>query len=541
MNNQTLKKFKIIILTTIFIFTSIHCMAQGAPKLGKIAILSFTGGSIDERDGIAELISITPQFMDNFIVIPRTTITRAISLEQNFQYSSGMTDADTMARLGHQFGADYVMAGSITSLGDSNILIVSVVKIDVIQQIAGDFIIYKSLNDLNTEIINKIANNLISTMKMTRSNIDRLAVLPVQFSGGVNEQEGDALAQLLSIFLIRNGKYSVYPRTKTLDQVRAEYSTQLSGITHDDEIVSLGRGINPPYVLSIASRRIGNNNRFNASVIDLERGNQIAGYTEPYTFLSDGIVAMEFLAKELSGIRVSDRERNRRSEDVTNYNNAEERKEAARARREKAARARDGFLKTSGFSFGVRGGMDVTATGANEASYSFGGEIGLNLTPYFGIYSGVDYLSLSDMILTTVDHGGGIKTFLNSVLQLKLLQVPLFLRGNILIKNDLLDEISPFDVSLNISPLAGVAFNFMLDPTDLNVVSGVRYTSYSPLSFLVGLEVGLNIWKFNVFIGYQYNQTISDNSYVIGGESYSDKKEISLLYAGLKFFLPFKW
>jgi hypothetical protein len=84
------------------------------------------GGSQDERDGIAELFSFTPQIMRNFTVIPRTTITRAIEQEQSFQLSSGMTDADTMARLGNQFGANYVMAGSITSLGNSRLLIVSI-------------------------------------------------------------------------------------------------------------------------------------------------------------------------------------------------------------------------------------------------------------------------------------------------------------------------------------------------------------------------------------------------------------------------------
>jgi len=292
----------------LFINTAMFCLAQ---NMGRIAILSFNGGSQDERDGIAELFSFTPQIMSNFTVIPRTTITSAINKEQNFQTSSGMTDTDTMVRLGNQFGANYVMAGSIASLGNSRLLIVSIVKIDVIQQVAGAFLEYKSLDDFNKDgtIIEKMATDFMSLMKKPTGSMNKLAVLPVQFSGGVNEQEGDALAQLLSIYLIQNGKYAVYPRTKTLEQVQKEYATQLSGITRDKEAVSLGRGINPQYVLSIASRKIGTVNRFNVSVIDLEGGNQIAGETEPYATLSDGINAMNFIAKKLSGIQVSERER----------------------------------------------------------------------------------------------------------------------------------------------------------------------------------------------------------------------------------------
>jgi TolB-like protein len=116
----------------MFLFTNFAalCLAQ---NIGRIAILSFNGGSGDEGDGIAELFSFTPQLKGGFTVIPRTAINRAISAEQGFQLS-GMTDSETITRLGNQFGADYVMAGSITSLGKSKLLIVSIVKIDVIQQ-----------------------------------------------------------------------------------------------------------------------------------------------------------------------------------------------------------------------------------------------------------------------------------------------------------------------------------------------------------------------------------------------------------------------
>jgi hypothetical protein len=251
--------------------------------------------------------------MGGFTVIPRTAVTRAISAEQGFQLS-GMTDSETITRLGNQFGADYVMAGSITSLEKSKLLIVSIVKIDVIQQVAGAFLVYNTLDELNKNkaLIEKMAGELASLMKKDTGKMDKLAVLPVEFAGGANKEEGDVLAQLLSIYLIQNGKYAVYPRTKTLEQVQSEYKTQLSGITRESEAAAIGRGVNPQYVLSTVSRMIGSSKRFNASVINLEGGDQTAGDSEQYSTLRDGLYAMGFLAKKLSGVQITEQERNRR-------------------------------------------------------------------------------------------------------------------------------------------------------------------------------------------------------------------------------------
>jgi hypothetical protein len=312
-----IKRFYCAALSTALAFTLIACAGESKTsagaghtgeaaafqksRLGKIAILSFSGGTEDEREGIAELLSFTPEIMDHFMVIPRTTITSAVKSEQQFQLS-GMTDSDTMARLGAQFGADYVMAGSITSLGQAHLLIVAVVKISTIQEVAGDFITYNTLDDFNRDetILDKMAGNIIALMGKKTKPLDKLAVLPVHFMGNVNKAEGDALAQLLSIYLIQDGKYAVYPRTKTLEQVEKEYKTQLSGVTNDDEAVALGHAVNPPYVLSVVSRKIGSMNRFNASIIDLSRGNQVGGESEKYTGMSEGMNVMKVLAGRLS-------------------------------------------------------------------------------------------------------------------------------------------------------------------------------------------------------------------------------------------------
>jgi hypothetical protein len=331
-------------------------------RLGRIAILPFSGGTADEREGIAELFSFTPGMMGNFMVMPRTGITRAVANEQEFQAMSGMTSADTIARLGNQFGAEYVMAGSITSVENRHLLIVSIVRIDVIRQVAGDFLEYDSLDALNRDdsILERMAENLVGMLRTQTDDLEKLALLPVDFpDGSANVQEGDALAQLLAIYLLRHNTYAVYPRTRTLEQVQEEYENQLGGATRESEAVVAGQGDNPPYALSVVSRRIASMSRFNASIIDLEGGNQVAGRSEQYATLRDGMNAIEFLARELSGQEVSDLERSRRDASVTSTVSAAE----AQARREAAARrraeARDRFNENAAFVFGFEYGFSI--------------------------------------------------------------------------------------------------------------------------------------------------------------------------------------
>jgi len=187
-------------------------------------------------------------------------------------------------------------------------------------------------------IISKAAERLEKMIKTAPANLEKLSVLPVQFSGGVNEQEGDALAQLLAIHLLRAGKYAIYPRTKTLEQVKSEYDTQLSGVTSDTEAVAIGQADNPPYVLSVASRKIGSSNGFNGSIIKIETNAQIEGGSEDYTTLRDGMTAMEFLAKTLSGVPVSKAERDKRTASLGSTASAEEKAQEKERRREEAAR-----------------------------------------------------------------------------------------------------------------------------------------------------------------------------------------------------------
>jgi TolB-like protein len=266
-----------------------------------LAILPFTGAATGEGETIAELFSFNRELNEVFSVIPRTTINQAIGAEQKFQAGAGMTDPDTIAAIGKQLGANYVVAGDITRLGDLNLLIISILKIDELRQIAGDIQTYARIEEIQDKLPG-MARNIIAAAQLGPSGLEKLAVVPVETGGNIDSREADTLAQILSIHLIRSGKYQVYPRTATLAQVQAEYSTQLSGVTADEQIVNMGRGDNPRLILSVAARRLGSRNMFNASVINLETGVQVIGGSVNYTTLNDGIRTMETLSRELTGV-----------------------------------------------------------------------------------------------------------------------------------------------------------------------------------------------------------------------------------------------
>jgi hypothetical protein len=279
------------------------CAAAAAQE--KLAILPFTGASTGEGETIAELFSSYDGLKQVFSVIPRTTITQAIGAEQRFQMGTGMTDPDTIAAIGRQAGANYVVAGYISTLGNRRLLIISILKIDELRLIAGDIQTYARIEEIRNKLPG-MARNIIEAVRHSPSRLDKLAVPPVKLDdNNVDSREADTLAQILSICLTRSGKYLVYPRTATLAQVQAEYDTQLSGDTADEQIVDMGRGDNPRLVLSVAARRLGNQNMFTASILHLETNIQENMKFVDYTSLNDGIRAMETLVQELTGVKVA--------------------------------------------------------------------------------------------------------------------------------------------------------------------------------------------------------------------------------------------
>ncbi|MDR2193139.1 MAG: hypothetical protein LBP19_01510 [Treponema sp.] len=320
-------RFPLLILL-LALTAAAHLPAQTAAAT--LAILPFTGTQAEDGETIAELFSFQKELTAVFSPVPRTSINRAIRNERGFQMTSGMTDPDTIAALGKQLGAKYVVAGAITNLGSHNLLVIAILHTEDLRQIAGDIQTYTTIEEIEGKLPS-IARTIAAALKRDAANLPMLAVPPVQWSGGASNREADLLAQILAVHLVQSGKYAVYPRTKSLDQVQEEYGNQFGGDTADEYLPVIGKGTNPRHVLSVTARKLGSINKFNAAVINLETGIQIAGESADYTNLDDGMRAMEELALKLTGQEhvLAQREQERR--------NAEAAAAAAKAEQERRA------------------------------------------------------------------------------------------------------------------------------------------------------------------------------------------------------------
>jgi TolB-like protein len=341
----------IIILAFIFVTVGGYTFAKE-----NLAILPFTGGQGDEGETIAELFSYDSQLNDVFNPIPRTTISRAISRERRFQMGSGMTDSDTVISIANEVGARYIVAGSITSVGINKLLVISIIDIKNLQQIAGDAQTYNRIEEIRGKLPN-MATSIIQATQQNTSALPKLAIIPVQLQGGSDQRVADTLAQLLAIHLIRSGKYAVFPRTDSLDKVMDEHNAQMRGNTADENIIGIGHGENPDYVLAVVARRLGDSNMFNAGIIDLLTRIQVIGRSVDYQNIDDGMRAMETLASDLTSTAAQVDQRRQEQED-----------------RERRAQASDNFLRNSGIGLGMRlGGFFSSFDGIPDQWHGSGG------------------------------------------------------------------------------------------------------------------------------------------------------------------------
>ena len=282
------------ICAVILVLISAYAFAKD-----NLAILPFTGGQGDEGETIAELFSFEKRLTDVFSPIPRTSITQAIKREQGFQMDSGMTNINTIVAIAEQLGARYVVAGHITSIGNNKLLVISIINIRNLQQVTGDYQTYTNMLDIRNKLPN-MAGNIIQATQANTASLPKLAIVPVQLQGGANQRDADTLTQILAIHLIRSGKYTVYPRTKSLEQVTEEHKIQFSGITADKNVIGIGFGENPNLVLSVVARKLENVNMFNAAIIDLFTGGQVVGRSVDYRDINEGMRAMEKLTVDLT-------------------------------------------------------------------------------------------------------------------------------------------------------------------------------------------------------------------------------------------------
>ena len=293
------------LLTAIFLSVLCALSLQGAYAQGKprLAILPFTGGTGGDGETIAELFSFEPEIDQVFTRIPRTSSIEAIMREQQFQRSTGLTDADTIARLGKQYNADYVVAGHIQTLGASSLVLITIIHVESLQQVAGDYKEYKTIEEVQG-MIPSMARIIAQASRRNRAELPKLAVLPFAIpASGVNQNDAEVLAQLIATEMANSGRYAVLPRTSMIETVMREHQIQRSNLTEENNIKRIGQALNAQYVLAGNVRRLGQANMFTAQILNVENANLIVGGYENYNAIGDGLSRMPSLGVKLASVR----------------------------------------------------------------------------------------------------------------------------------------------------------------------------------------------------------------------------------------------
>jgi TolB-like protein len=290
----------------IFLVALLLPSALSAQKKESLALFPFTGGNAS--DGTAIVSSLARQAILRNAFNRTTLVTQNIiatmNFEQRFQRNSGLTDADTIFELGKALNASHVIAGYITKLGDRNLVVVSIMDVESLQQIAGDYRAYRSIEEVDA-LIPAIAKKLADAVPKNTNNLPGLSVPPFNISSDVQQNDAMVLAQILSCDLANSGKFAVLPRTDSLEMVIEEHQRQRSGVTDQERIMRLGVGRNAQFVLSGSVQRLGTLNKFTADIIDILNGDFIDGCEESYTNFAQGVEVMPKLAVLLAGTSIN--------------------------------------------------------------------------------------------------------------------------------------------------------------------------------------------------------------------------------------------
>jgi formylglycine-generating enzyme required for sulfatase activity len=273
-----------------------------AQKKESLAVFAFTGGTASDGEAIASSLTRQAVLRNSFNqtrLITRNVIA-AMNFEQRFQRNSGLTDADTIFELGKDLKASHVIAGYITKLGDRNLVLVSIMDVESLQQIAGDYRPYRTIEEINA-LVPDIAQRLAKAVTRDTRRLPGLSVPPFVISREVNENNAMTLAQILSCDLANGNKYAVLPRTDSLEKVMEEQKRQRDGTTDQERTKRLGKGRNAQYVLSGSVERLGTINKFAADILDILDGSYIDGHEEEYTNFEQGFELMPKIAVRLSG------------------------------------------------------------------------------------------------------------------------------------------------------------------------------------------------------------------------------------------------
>jgi TolB-like protein len=189
---------------SVFIFLALSAISAFAQVKPRLAILPFTGAAAEDAETIAEFFSLEGEINRVFTLVPRTRVVEALTRERQFQ-RPGLTDADAVAELGKQLNADYVLTGYVAALEKSKLLLITVIDVQKLQQIAGDYREYERIEAV-VDILPDMAKRIAGAASRNVSGLPRLVVLPLNvLSSGINQGDAELLTQVMATEMVNSG------------------------------------------------------------------------------------------------------------------------------------------------------------------------------------------------------------------------------------------------------------------------------------------------------------------------------------------------
>ncbi|MDR1232231.1 MAG: penicillin-binding protein activator LpoB [Spirochaetaceae bacterium] len=417
---------KRVMAVPVLVLMAAAVFAQAKPRLG---ILPFTGGTGGDGNTMANLFANSRELQQGFVIVPRTSSVDTIMQEQQFQ-RSGITDSDRIAELGKQMNAEYVVSGHIASLGNANLLLISIVDVKTMQQTAGDYREYNRIEEVRSLFPSMAANIIASIQGQSGPSGAALAVLPLNIQDPtVRQGDAEILARILATDIANGHKYAVFPRTSTINAVlNRERQIQNSSMTDRATMIEIGKATNAEYVLAGTISKLGRMNLFDVKILHIESGAQVegGGADREYADLSDGIELMSALATDITGVEVGryaearQSERNAAAAAMTEYQrqlDAEQRWLEAERKRQAEEDFKNGLDRffRSGNRFTSLGGNlglgfgNNWNQGSSYSGYEYTEETGLDFN-FFGNISGT-----VPLVWTLFAEGGADFGFLGSI------------------------------------------------------------------------------------------------------------------------------
>jgi formylglycine-generating enzyme required for sulfatase activity/TolB-like protein len=274
--------------------TSTQAVVTRLPQGSKVAVLSFTSSSqrfsdyvIDEIATLISAQSFSNHIIDgalvrgNRIQVVERQYMDVIRRELNIQMSGDVSD-DEVRRVGRQLGAQYVVTGSLTDIGNAYRFRVAAINVETAVREGSPSV---NINSTDPQVVFLLTGQRVTAGPSAQTvSLDQalqtsaqtvVTRLPQGSKAAVlsftsaSQAFSDYVIDEIATLISAGNRIQIVER-QYLDVIRRELNIQMSGNVSDDEVRRVGRQLGAQYVVTGSLVDTGPYYRFRAAAINVE-------------------------------------------------------------------------------------------------------------------------------------------------------------------------------------------------------------------------------------------------------------------------------